>query len=354
MFGQIVTSRAPVRIDFFGGWTDLPLFTELIPGLVINAGITLYTYATVNPAPGNPVSICEYGYSTSRVFPKAGIYMYSEDLDVWTKARYISEVEYDGTLDLVKAACMKLGIKTTPGLEIRTRSEAPPGSGLGTSASLGVAVVGALAKYIGKNPLPNEIADLAYRLEAEELELLTGTQDQYAATYGGMSMWQCKGEDVSYFPIRMSRDMELDLEKRCALVYTGQSRLSSDVHRHVRKAFVEKVNHGAIEGLVEVTKQAADLLYKNDLDGFGTLLTRNWEFQKQLHEGVTNSDIDRYFDIALEKGALGGKACGAGGGGCLLFFAEKGKDYMLRRALKEEGLEILDFHIDHSGLCVWV
>lgn len=152
MFDQVVTSRAPVRIDFFGGWTDLPLFTELVTGLVINAGITLYTYATVNPAPGDPVSICEYGYPTSRVFPKAGIYMYSEDLDVWTEAKYISEVEYDGTLDLVKAACMKLGVKTVPGLEIRTRSEAPPGSGLGTSASLGVAVVGALAKYTGKTP----------------------------------------------------------------------------------------------------------------------------------------------------------------------------------------------------------
>lgn len=353
MTEKIVTSRAPVRIDFFGGWTDLPLFTELVPGLVINAGITLYTYATVNPAPGGPVSVCEYGYPTSRIFPKAGIYMYSEDFDIRVEAKSIGEIEYDGTLDLVKAACKRLDIKSVPGIEIRTRSEAPPGSGLGTSASLGVAVIGALMTYIGKSPLPSEVADLAYRLETEELGLLTGTQDQYAATYGGVSMWQCNGENVSYFPIRVSRDVELDLEKRCVLVYTGQSRLSSNVHKHVRKAFAKKTNHEAIKGLVEVTKEAADLLNKNDLDGFGALLTRNWEFQKRLHKNVTNPDIDRYFDIALEKGALGGKACGAGGGGCLLFFAEKGKDYMLRRALKEEGLEILNFHIDHSGWRAW-
>jgi len=350
---RVVTSRTPVRIDFFGGWTDLPLFTGLVPGVVLNASITLYTYATVGPAPGKVISTCEYGYPATRIFPDEGIYMYSEDFDVRAEARSIGEIEYDGTLDLVKAACKRLGIKSVPGIEIRTRSEAPPGSGLGTSASLGVAVIGALTKYIGRNALPGEIADLAYRLEAEELELLTGTQDQYAAAYGGVSMWQCNGENVLHQPVRVPRDVLLDLEKRCVLVYTGQSRLSSDVHRHVREAFARGTNHGAIEQLAETARYAVDVLCKGDLDSFGILLTSNWKFQRQLHESVTNPDIDRYFYIANKNGALGGKACGAGGGGCLLLLAEKGKDYMLRRALKEEGLEILNFHIDHSGLCVW-
>jgi len=353
MTERIITSRAPVRIDFFGGWTDLPLFTELVPGLVLNAGITLYTYATVSTVSGEVVSASEYGYSTSRVLPSAGIYMYSEDLDVRAEARSVGEIEYDGTLDLVKAACKRLNIESVPGLEIRTRSEAPPGSGLGTSASLGVAVVGALVKYMGLSVLPSEVADLAYMLEAEELKLLTGTQDQYAAAYGGISLWACKGRNVSYQPVRVPRDILLDLEKRCVLVYTGQSRLSSDVHRHVRKAFAAGTNHEAIKGLVETTGQAIESLCKGDLDSFGALLARNWVFQKQLHGSVTNPTIDRCFNIAFKNGAIGGKACGAGGGGCLVFFAVKGKDYMLRRVLQQAGLEILDFHIDYSGLCVW-
>jgi len=110
--------------------------------------------------------------------------MYSEDLNVRAEAKSIGEIEYDGTLDLIKAACKVLAIGSVPGLEIRTRSDAPPGSGLGTSASLGVAVIGALVKYTGMSILPGEIAYMAYRLEAEELRLLTGTQDQYAAAYG--------------------------------------------------------------------------------------------------------------------------------------------------------------------------
>jgi len=351
----MVTGRAPVRIDFFGGWTDLPLFTEIAPGNVLNATITLYTYATVSALPSKSSVVSEFGYPVKRVDSSTGIEMYSEDLDVREAARSVAEIEYNGTLDLVKAACKRLGVRTEPGIKITTRTEAPPGSGLGTSASLGVAVVGALARYFKSPPIGlSDIADLAYRLEAEELELLTGTQDQYAAAWGGINLWKCIGENVSYIPIRISEALRSELETRCVLVYTGQSRLSSDVHRHVRKAFANKSNHEAIRDLVRLPEQAISLMYNGDLDGFGTLLTRNWERQQQLHESVTNSGIDCCFDIAFENGAIGGKACGAGGGGCLLFFSERGKGFALRRALREAGQEILRFQIDHHGLDTWV
>jgi len=352
---RIATGRAPVRVDFFGGWTDLPLFTELVPGRVLNASITLYTYATVMATSKKESIGQEYGYKVKRVDDSAGIYMFSEDLGVFDSAESIADIEYDGTLDLVKAACKRMNVDVQPGIQITTRTEAPPGSGLGTSASLGVAVVGALARYFNRPPIGlADVADFAYRLEAEELSLLTGTQDQYAATFGDMSLWKCTGENVSYNPIRFSMDRSFELEARCVLVYTGKSRLSSDVHRHVQAAFRAGEINEPIRVLASLPEQAISMMYNSDLDGFGRLLSRNWECQKQLHSSVTNSDIDRYFEIAYANGAIGGKACGAGGGGCLLFFAGRQRGHTLRKALKDAGLEILRFQIDTKGLDTWI
>jgi len=352
---RIATGRAPVRVDFFGGWTDLPLFTELVPGRVLNASITLYTYATVSQIPKTISMGSEYGYKVKRTDDRAGIHMFSEDLDVFDSAESIADIEYDGTLDLVKAACKRMNVDVKPGIQITTRTEAPPGSGLGTSASLGVAVVGALAKYFNRPPIGfNDIADFAYRLEAEELGLLTGTQDQYAATFGGMALWKCNGENAEYNPIRLGIGLKAELETRCVLVYTGKSRLSSDIHRHVQAAFRAGEINEPIRVLASLPEGAVSMLYGGDLDGFGRLLFRNWQCQKQLHSSVTNPDIDRYFEIAYANGAIGGKACGAGGGGCLLFFAKRGMGYMLRKALKDVGLEILRFQIDTKGLDTWI
>lgn len=352
---RIATGRAPVRIDFFGGWTDLPLFTELVSGRVLNTSITLYTYATVSPARRVQSTVSEYGYRVKKTDVTAGIYMYSEDLDIFSEAASIADIEYNGILDLVKAACKRLGIDVKSGIQITTRTEAPPGSGLGTSASLGVAVVGALARYFVRPPIePDDIADLAYRLESEELELLTGTQDQYAAAWGNINLLRCVGERVLLEPVRPGTELRAELETRCVLVYTGKSRLSSDVHRHVRRAFAAGTNHDAIRELAKLPERAMDLLDNAELDEFGALLNVNWGLQKQLHSSVTNPDIDRYFDIAYANGAIGGKACGAGGGGCLLFFAKRGQGHTLRKALKDAGLEILRFQIDTHGLDTWI
>jgi len=352
---KIATGRAPVRVDFFGGWTDLPLFTELVPGRVLNSSITLYTYATVMALPKHLSIGQEYGYRVKRTDVKAGVYMYSEDLDVYGAAESIADIEYDGTLDLVKAACKRMNVNVESGIQIITRTEAPPGSGLGTSASLGVAVVGALTRYFNRPPIGfHDIADFAYRLEAEELGLLTGTQDQYAATYGNMTLWKCKGETVLYNPIRRSSETMAEIETRCVLAYTGKSRLSSDVHRYVQKAFRAGEIDEPIRELALLPEQAVLMLSERDLDGFGRLLSVNWDLQKKLHPSVTNSDIDDCFELALANGAIGGKACGAGGGGCLLFFAKRGQGYTLRRALKKAGLEILRFQIDTRGLDQWV
>ncbi len=364
---RTVTARAPVRVDFLGGWTDLPLFTELCPGYVLNTSITLYTYATIRGLPTNLDRASIYGVrvlSKEELEQKAssGIEMYSEDFDTNEYVSSVAEMEYDGSFNLAKAACKRLGVDDAPGIQIVTRTEAPPGSGLGTSASLAVALTGALSRYFsglayqykGNPPYGTAaIADLAYRIEAEELGFLTGTQDHYAAAWGNLSLWHCTNANVIYNPIRLSLCTGLELESRCVLVYTGTPRLSSDIHKHVRSAYTSGQNHETIKELATLAKIGVNYLYNSELQLFGQLLTRNWNLQKELHESVTNSKIDSYFDIAMANGAIGGKACGAGGGGCLLFMAAAGRGHVLRKALRDAGLAILPFQIDEHGLDTW-
>ena len=367
MIIRTATARAPVRIDFLGGWTDLPLFTELCPGYVLNTSITLYTYATISSLPTKRDVASTYGIRvlTREELDKnnpSGIQMHSEDFNAQEYISSVATIEYDGAFNLAKAACKRLGIDNEPGIQIVTRTEAPPGSGLGTSASLAVALVGALDNYFNgfsyryKGDPPhgaNAIADLAYRIEAEELGFLTGTQDHYAAAWGGLTLWRCYGESVTYNPIRLSLRTGLELESRCVLVYTGQSRLSSDIHRHVRAAYANGKNHNDIKELASLAQEGVDLLTNGEIQLFGRLLTRNWQLQKNLHESVTNAEIDSYFNLAMTNGAIGGKACGAGGGGCLLFLAAAGQGHKLRAALRNAGLVILPFQIDSHGLDVW-
>jgi len=348
-----VIARAPVRIDFAGSWTDVPKFAKRNPGLVVNAAVTLHTYVTVRLLPEKTARSSRYGYPVRERVEKGSIYMYSADLDVWAHTQSIGDIEYDGTMDLAKAACKRL-FEDFGGIEIVTRSEAPPGSGLGTSASLGVALIGALMKYAGKFPTQREVADTAFRLETEELGLLSGTQDQYAAAFGGISGWECHGDDVFHNPVfPLDQSMRFELEKRLVLCYTGQSRLSSDIHRHVNEEFDAGKNHLPLEKLVNTALIAQGAFYGHDIDALAKAMNQSWIWQKELHPSITNEVVENFFGVALENGMQAGKACGAGGGGCLLFLAQRGQEYILRRALKDHGGQLLNFCFDDYGLCVW-
>lgn len=348
-----VTARAPVRIDFAGSWTDVPKFAERKPGLVANAAITLYTYVTVRPLSGKTAQVGRYGYPTRERIDNGSIHMYSADFDEYANSESIGDIEYDGTMDLAKAACKRL-FETFGGVEIVTRSDAPPGSGLGTSASLGVALIGALMCFAGKFPSQRTIADTAFRLETEELGLLSGTQDQYAAAYGGVSCWECHGDQVLHNPVfPLDKVMRLELEKRLVLCYTGQSRLSSDIHIAVQEEFAAGKNHLPLDKLIDTALIAQEAFYSSNVDMLADAMNQSWIWQKQLHSSITNDVVESFFLLAMENGMQAGKACGAGGGGCLLFLAKKGQEHILRRALKDEGGQLLNFCIDEYGLCVW-
>ena len=332
-------ARAPVRIDFAGGWTDVARFCKESAGAVVNAAISIYSYASIRR------------HETEDERTK-GVQIYSADFDLYVEADSIRRLEYDGNADLVKAAIRHLGVDDS--FFITTRSDAPPGSGLGTSAAMGVALIGALTELVGHPLLPSEVAELASEIEREQLHILGGKQDQYASAFGGCQFMEFYGETVRATPLRLSPRTLFELQKHLVLCYTEQSRLSGDIHEHVSEAFRKgKVDTTAsMANLKRIAREMKERLLLGDLERFARLLSENWKNQKRLHPSVTNDRIDHLFAIADEAGAAGGKACGAGGGGCLVFLAEPDKEHVLRKALGKAGARILDFVFDHEGLQV--
>jgi len=335
----MIRSRAPVRVDFAGGWTDVARFCQETPGAVVNATISIYSYASTS----------RHETDEER---QRGIQIYSADFNTYVEAADIRRLEYDGNADLVKAAIRHLGVNES--FSITSRSDAPPGSGLGTSAAMGVALIGALSAMVGRGFLPAEMAELASAIEREELGILGGKQDQYASAIGGFQFMEFHGETVRTSPLRLNARTAFELQKHLVVCYTGQSRLSGDIHAHVTDAFTsgDSETTEAMANLKGIARAMKERLLLGDLGGFARLMSDNWTNQKRLHGSVTNEQIDGLFAIAAESGAAGGKACGAGGGGCLVFLARPEQEHVLRQALQDAGVRVLDAVFDFQGLVV--
>ncbi len=347
---MLIRTRAPVRIDFAGGWSDVALFTEPSKGLVVNGAINRYAYASLRcerqGVPDDSVAL-------QRVLDKS-IRIYSADFDTFVEADDIRQLEYDGNIDLVKAAVRQMSIETD-GFDLITQSTAPPGSGLGTSAAMGVALVGALGALKETTYLPYQYAELASTIERHELGILGGKQDHYASALGGIHFMEFQGEEVKASPLKLAPHIRYELEKNLVLCYTGKSRLSGNIHQNVTDAY--RSGQPSVREALEILKATAEAvktaLMRGRLTEFGELLTENWRNQKRLHPSVTNEQIDSLFDIALAHGAIGGKACGAGGGGCLLFYCEPTREHQVRQKLEAAGARIIDVNFDFDGLQMW-
>lgn len=330
-----VCSRAPVRIDLAGGWTDVSPFADREGGAVVNVALSHYTYASVQPR------------------DQPGVRLESGDYDAVVEARAIDELRYDGRLDLVKAAVRAAA--PSGGLQLITHADTPPGSGLGTSAALGVALVGALNTFSAERLSAHEVAAVATRLEVEELGIAGGKQDQLAAALGGINYMQFSAHPPIASRLAVARAVCNELERRLVVCYSGISRLSGDIIERVQHAYTagEPATCEALRVMRGLAERCKNALLNGELGELGPLLRRNWECQKALHPSVTNSEVERLFAVAERNGALGGKACGAGGGGCLLFWSELGAEHALRRALSAAGATILAGTIDTSGLQTW-
>ena len=329
---RIVLSRAPVRICDIGGWTDTWFYKK--SGAVFNISIDLYSN----------VKLVENNTKNINIF--------SENLDLSTQITNYDKIEYDGTLDLLKAAIKKMDIKS--GLDIFVRTDAPPGCGTGTSASVAVALISALAHYSDKPLKKHEIAEIAHKLETEELKLESGVQDQFAAAYGGINFMEIDYPTVKITNIEIDEKRICELESQLILVYLS-SRSSNIMHKAVIENYM-RAQKDTIESF-EIMKNCAFEMKKAiqsaDIREMGEIMNKNWEAQKKLHTLMVNPKIELTEKITFENGAIGFKCNGAGGGGSVIILAGAGNENILKKKLKENGLVILPAKLDFEGVQTW-
>ena len=294
-------AAAPVRLDFAGGWTDVPPYSAREGGVVVSAAIGLYARAEVAPRP-------------------AGYRLVSADLG--------TELDLAGPEDLVTAAPLPLlraGLRMLPvgPCTLSTHSDAPPGSGLGTSGALDVAIVAALSAARGEAPGVRAIADLACRLEGAEAKIAGGRQDQFTAAYGGVLRLEFRDPTATAEPLALDPGFLDDLARRLVLCYTGASRFSGTTIERVMRAYErgDAAVSRSLDGLRGVAESVAGALRAGDAGRLGRLLTENWRLQQALDPAMCTPEMGRLEQAMVAAGALGGKAAGAGAGGSMFFLA---------------------------------
>jgi len=328
-------SRAPLRISFCGGGTDVSPYPEERGGVVLSATINKYAYASLIPRRDARVKIT------------------SLDYDVVAKYEHSRKVKFDGELDLVKAVIKRLGGGS--GLDLFVHTDAPPGSGLGSSSTLVVALIGAFREWLKKPLTDYEIAELAYRIERSDLGIAGGRQDQYAATFGGFNFIEFTGDSTVVNPLRIKPSILNELEYRLLLCYTGQTRLSAGILKRqidsyvTRKAGVVK----ALDCLKAYTAQMKNALLLGKLDALGELLHEAWLRKKKLDRDISSARIDELYSVARRNGAVGGKILGAGGGGYLLVLCKFDRKHVVAEKLEKAGGQIVEFGFEFRGLDTW-
>ncbi|HWH50023.1 MAG TPA: hypothetical protein VN651_00650 [Gemmatimonadaceae bacterium] len=313
---DIIVTRAPTRIDFGGGWTDVPPYSDEMGGFVCNVAIARYATVTLRRGAvddGAPTSAADRA--------------------------------------IVDAATKRLGVSD---VSISVASDFPIGAGLGGSSAAGVATVAALNVVRGEPLERSAMAELSRDIEIEDVGIAGGRQDHYAAAYGGALGLRFGASGVEVARIQLSEALRRELEQRCVVVYTGQSRISGDTIDAVLGAYRDRDAH-VLESLAGMRAGAAAMaraMSDGSVDRLASLVAEQWTFQRSLHPAIPTPLIDEIIQRATAAGALGAKALGASGGGCVLAIAKAGRDDAVRRAVESLG-PLLDFAIDEQGVTQW-
>jgi len=332
-----IRARAPLRISFAGGGTDVPPFPQREGGLVLNATIDRYAYGLLRPRRDRRIRIesADFGVSLD----------YSVD----------ESPMFDGKLDLVKAAIRKLGDPASPGYDLFLHSNAPPGSGLGSSSTVMVTLIGLLKEHHSLPLTEYEIAQLSHTVERSDLGMLGGMQDQYAATFGGFNFIEFGADRVIVNPLRVNEDVINELEHNMLLCYTGATRRSDGIIED-QTTRLEQGETDTIEGLRKQKELAVEMknaLLRRRLSEFGDLLDHAWREKKRMSPKIATGFIDKAYAVARKNGALGGKVTGAGGGGYMLFYCAFQKKHRVAEALVRMGGKVTEFAFEQNGLTTW-
>ena len=326
-------ATAPVRLDFAGGWTDVPPFSAREGGVVVAAAIKLRAEAEVVP-----------GGDCLRLV--------ADDLNQVIELAHPDELARDSGLPLLRAA-LRLNPPTGP-LTLRTHSEAPAGSGLGSSGAIDVALVAVLAEANGASRTRREVADTACRLEAHEAKIPGGRQDQFAAAFGGFNLFRFHDPAVDIATLRLSDAFAAEFARRTILCYTGASHFSGGTIARVVQGYErgEPAIVDALQRLRHVAEEMDQAIRAEDLARIGSLMAENWRRQQALDAGMCTPVMAALEAALRDAGALGGKAAGSGAGGCMFFLA--GNDIAAaRRAAVEAGARLLPVEWSWEGVRTW-
>ncbi len=333
---ELIKSRAPLRISFIGGGTDVSPFPEKYGGMVVNTTITKHITATLKFRKDRKLRIKIIG---------EGEIVYSD----------IRDIKLDGKFDIVKSVIKHL-YKEKWGLDIYVYKDiTSTRAGLGGSAAMFVCCIGLFNEIADKKLDKYEIAELAYHIERVELKNIGGRQDQYASAFGGVNFIEFKGKDfVRVTPLNLSKETISNLEENLVLLNIGERTNSGKIIEEQIKNVKSKSD--TLKAMLETKKLVVDVkeaLLSGNLKKFGELLDVAWELKKRFSSHVSNPWIDHLYDELKKAGAVGGKISGAGGGGHMFVFCRSFTRDKVEAAAVKQGVKIEPFKLDHLGLVTW-
>jgi D-glycero-alpha-D-manno-heptose-7-phosphate kinase len=320
----VITTRSPLRISLGGGGTDLPSYYREHGGFLIAGAINKYVYVNV-----------------MRPFTE-GIYLKYSQLE---HVNGVDEIQHP----IIREAIKLLGFRT-PQVEITTLADIPSGTGLGSSGSFTTALLKALYVHRMRQIEPKDLAELACEIEIDRLGEPIGKQDQYIAACGGLTCFTFHPDDrVDVEPLKISMDTKFDLEDNLLLFFTGFSRSAGSIlqDQNVRTKSSDQDMIANLHFVKQLGLKSKAILEAGNAAEFGALMHQHWEHKKRRSAGMSNPQIDQWYDLGMKNGAAGGKLVGAGGGGFLLFYAKDRN--RLRHAMNAAGLEEVRFAFDFEG-----
>lgn len=318
----MIICRAPLRMSFVGGGSDLPSYFKKKGGAVLSTSINKYVYVTVNKKFDNNIRLS---------------YSITENVN------NVEQIKHP----IVRNTLKFLGI--TNGIEITSVSDIPSlGSGLGSSSSFTIALVQALYAFKGKSISKEKLAKLSSHIEINLCGEKIGYQDQFAASYGGLNLIEFKKDDtILVNPINCKTETIEIIENSIILFYTGRTRKASSILKEQSENMKNSLKSEMMEKMVSLAYDMKNQLQKNNIEFFGELLNENWKLKKQMTNHIADSQIDEWYDKGITAGALGGKLLGAGNGGFMMFFAPQEKHKKIIHAMKD--LRRVPFSFDKKG-----
>ncbi|MDO5759982.1 MAG: dehydrogenase [Bacteroidota bacterium] len=338
---KIIRSKAPLRLGLAGGGTDVSPYSDIYGGVVLNATIDLYAHCTIEKTNNNKIEI------------------YAADIDQREILPVQKQLPINGILSLGKGVYNRI-IKdfNLPAFSFKmtTYSDAPAGSGLGSSSTMVVCILKAFIEMLSLPMGDYETARLAYEIERLDLLLAGGKQDQYAATFGGFNYMEFRPNDVVIVnPLKIKRWIKDELEASMLIYYTGASRSSAQIIDE-QKNNTKQGNSKTIESLHKIKQSAEDMkqsLLSGDIIGFANIIKKGWEEKKRLAKSISNSKIDNIVELAYNNGALAAKVSGAGGGGFITLVVQPENKYNLMQALDKMGGKCIPFQFTEDGPHGW-